>query len=145
MRVHAKTKVHLLTYAPQKGLSGGITAVKPFMLVIARDTTHASQLMQSISSQLFGGRYAGKVIQADSGTLDGEGGGAEGVEIVQRLLRRCACVEIRPAGAARRVAGRRGHRFMLCKLLIKKRFSEIIPTCNSVQTGAAPCTYPAAD
>jgi len=42
--------------------------VYPFMLVIARDTTHASQLMTLISSDLFHGRYAGKVIQVDSGT-----------------------------------------------------------------------------
>ena len=40
VRVHEETKVHLLTYAQQKGER----PVKPFMLVIARDTTHASQL-----------------------------------------------------------------------------------------------------
>ena len=78
VRVHEETKVHLLTYAQQKGER----PVKPFMLVIARDTTHASQLMQLISSELFGGRYAGKVIQVDSGTTSG----TEGDEIVQRLL-----------------------------------------------------------
>jgi type III restriction enzyme len=78
VRVHEETKVHLLTYAQQKGER----PVKPFMLVIARDTTHASQLMKLISSDLFGGRYAGKVIQVDSGTT----GGAEGDEIVQKLL-----------------------------------------------------------
>ena len=78
VRVHEETKVHLLTYAQQKGEK----PVKPFMLVIARDTTHASQLMQLISGELFGGRYAGKVIQVDSGTTSG----AEGDEIVQKLL-----------------------------------------------------------
>lgn len=78
VRVHEETKVHLLTYAQQKGER----PVKPFMLVIARDTMHASQLMRLISSELFGGRYAGKVIQVDSGTT----GGAEGDEIVQKLL-----------------------------------------------------------
>ena len=82
VRVHEETKVHLLTYAQQKGER----PVKPFMLVIARDTTHASQLMQLISSELFGGRYAGKVIQVDSGTIGGKSGGAEGDEIVQKLL-----------------------------------------------------------
>ncbi len=78
VRVHEETKVHLLTYAQQKGER----PVKPFMLVIARDMTHASQLMQLISSELFDGRYAGKVIQVDSGTTSGP----EGDEIVQKLL-----------------------------------------------------------
>ena len=78
VRVHEETKVHLLTYAQQKGER----PVKPFMLVIARDTTHASQLMQLISKDLFDGRYAGRVIQVDSGTTSG----AEGDEIVQKLL-----------------------------------------------------------
>jgi type III restriction enzyme len=78
VRVHEETKVHLLTYAHQMDEK----PVKPFMLVIARDTTHAGQLMQLISGELFGGRYAGKVIQVDSGTTSG----AEGDEIVQKLL-----------------------------------------------------------
>ncbi len=78
VRVHEETKVHLLTYAQQKGEH----PVKPFMLVIARDTTHAGELMRLIAGELFGGRYAGKVIQVDSGTTSG----AEGDEIVQKLL-----------------------------------------------------------
>ena len=78
VRVHEETKVHLLTYAQQKGEP----PVKPFMLVIARDTTHAASLSKLLSTELFDGRYAGKVIQVDSGTTSG----AEGDEIVQRLL-----------------------------------------------------------
>jgi type III restriction enzyme len=79
VRVHEETKVHLLTYAHQKGEQ----LVKPFMLVIARDTTHAAQLMTRIkSNEFFGGRYAGKVIQVDSSTT----AGAEGDEVVQKLL-----------------------------------------------------------
>ncbi|CAK0777134.1 type III restriction enzyme [Gammaproteobacteria bacterium] len=78
MRVHEETKVHLLTYARQKGEK----PVKPFLLVIARDTHHAGQLMQLISGELFSGRYAGKVIQIDSSTT----AGAEGDEIVRKLL-----------------------------------------------------------
>jgi type III restriction enzyme len=78
VRVHEETKVHLLTYAQQKGQA----PVKPFMLVIARDTTHAAALSKLLSAELFDGRYAGKVIQVDSGTTSG----AEGDEIVQRLL-----------------------------------------------------------
>lgn len=79
VRVHEETKVHLLTYAQQKGER----PVKPFMLVIARDTTHASQLMAHMQSDgFFGGRYAGKVIQVDSSTT----AGTEGDEVVQKLL-----------------------------------------------------------
>jgi type III restriction enzyme len=79
VRVHEETKVHLLTYAQQKSER----LVKPFILVIARDTTHASQLLALIQSvQFFGGRYRGKVIQVDSSTTSG----AEGDEVVQKLL-----------------------------------------------------------
>jgi type III restriction enzyme len=78
LRVHEETKVHLLTYAR----SQGEPPVKPFMLVIARDTSHAAALMRLISTELFDGRYAGKVIQVDSGTTSG----AEGDDVVQRLL-----------------------------------------------------------
>lgn len=87
VRVHEETKVHLLTYHANAARQNGYEKpLKPFMLVIARDTTHASQLMQLISGELFGGRYAGKVIQVDSGTISGRSGGTEGDEIVQRLL-----------------------------------------------------------
>lgn len=82
VRVHEETKVHLLTYAQQKGEP----PVKPFMLVIARDTTHAAALSKLLTTGLFDGRYAGKVIQVDSGTIGGNSGGAEGDEIVRRLL-----------------------------------------------------------
>lgn len=82
VRVHEETKVHLLTYHANSAQQKDERPVKPFMLVIARDTTHASQLMHLISSDLFGGRYAGKVIQVDSGTTSG----AEGDEVVQKLL-----------------------------------------------------------
>jgi len=79
IRVHEETKVHLLTYSRQTGEK----LVKPFMLVIARDTKHASQLMAHIqSSAFFSGRYAGKVIQVDSGTTSG----AEGDEVIEKLL-----------------------------------------------------------
>ncbi len=70
VRVHEETKVHLLTYAQQKGEA----PVKPFMLVIARDTTHAAALSQWLTAELLDGRYAGKVIQVDSGTTSGAEG-----------------------------------------------------------------------
>ncbi len=79
VRVHEETKVHLLNYAQQTGE----TLVKPFMLVIARDTTHAASLMVlTESDDFFHGRYKGKVIQVDSSTTSG----AEGDAVVERLL-----------------------------------------------------------
>ncbi|NGZ08211.1 MAG: type III restriction endonuclease subunit R [Nitrospira sp. LK70] len=78
IRLHENTKVELETYARQVGQR----IVKPFMLIIARDTTHASQLMQLIQSfQFFEGRYKDKAIQVDSSKT-----GAEEDEMVQRLL-----------------------------------------------------------
>jgi type III restriction enzyme len=78
IRLHENTKVELETYARQTGQP----IVKPFLLVIARDTTHASQLLQLMQSdQFFEGRYKDKVIQVDSSRT-----GAEEDEMVQRLL-----------------------------------------------------------
>ncbi|MFY4730501.1 DEAD/DEAH box helicase [Nitrospira sp. BLG_2] len=78
VRVHENTKVELETYARQTEQR----TVKPFMLIIARDTTHAGQLMQLIQSpQFFEGWYKDKVIQVDSSKT-----GAEEDEMVQRLL-----------------------------------------------------------
>jgi type III restriction enzyme len=78
VRVHEETKVHLLTYAAQTGLK----PVKPFVLVIARDTSHAAQLLAQIESDsFFGGNYKGKVIQVDSSRT-----GAEEEEMIRRLL-----------------------------------------------------------
>jgi type III restriction enzyme len=78
VRLHENTKVELQTYARQTGAQ----AVKPFMLIIARDTTHASQLMEFIKSErFFEGRYRDKVIQVDSSKT-----GAEEDEMIQRLL-----------------------------------------------------------
>jgi type III restriction enzyme len=63
VRLHEATKVELLTYARENDAK----RVKPFMLVIARDTTHAGQLLALMESTgFYEGRYAGKVIQVDS-------------------------------------------------------------------------------
>ncbi len=79
VRLHESVKVELETYA-RETLN---PIVKPFLLVIARDTTHASQLMQLIQSQsFFEGRYAAKVIQVDSSKT-----GAEEDEMIERLLK----------------------------------------------------------
>ncbi len=78
VRLHETTKVELLTYARENG----VATVKPFMLVIARDTTHAAQLKTLIESTAFyEGRYASKVIQVDSSRT-----GAEEEEMITRLL-----------------------------------------------------------
>ena len=78
VRLHETTKVELLTYARENG----VKIVKPFMLVIARDTTHAGQLLALLESQAFyEGRYQGKVIQVDSSRT-----GAEEEEMISRLL-----------------------------------------------------------
>ena len=78
IRLHESVKVEVETYARQTANP----IVKPFLLVIARDTTHAGQLMQFIQSDsFFEGRYKAKVIQVDSSRT-----GAEEDEMVQRLL-----------------------------------------------------------
>jgi type III restriction enzyme len=76
--LHEITKVELVTYAKQNDKP----LVKPFMLVIARDTTHAKKLLDLIqSNDFFDGRYKDKVIQVDS-SVSGE----KEDEMVERLL-----------------------------------------------------------
>lgn len=78
IRVHENTKVHLETWARQNDKP----IVKPFMLVVARDTSHADQLQKYMESpDFFAGSYAGKVIQVHSNQ-----GSEEKEEVVQRLL-----------------------------------------------------------
>jgi type III restriction enzyme len=79
VRIHENTKVELETYGRQTGQP----IVKPFMLIIARDTTHAGQLMQLVKSEkFFEGRYKDKIIQVDSSQT-----GAEEDEMIERLLK----------------------------------------------------------
>ena len=78
VRMHEATKVELQTYAR----TNSVKEVKPFMLVIARDTTHAALLLAHLQSDaFFSGRYKGKVIQVDSSKS-----GVEEEEMVRRLL-----------------------------------------------------------
>ena len=78
IRLHEATKVELMTYSRQEGAK----RVKPFMLVIARDTTHASQLLALIQSDaFFAGRYRDQVIQVDSSKT-----GKDEEEMIARLL-----------------------------------------------------------
>lgn len=79
VRLHEQTKVQLETYARESGEP----IVKPFVLIIARDTTHAGQLMTLIQSDVFfEGRYKDKIIQVDSSKT-----GAEEEEMITRLLK----------------------------------------------------------
>ena len=61
--LHEQTKVHLLTYADERGLK----AVKPLMLIVAKDTKHANQIKQFIESdEFFEGSYLDKVLVVHS-------------------------------------------------------------------------------
>jgi type III restriction enzyme len=78
IRLHEATKVELLTYAHESD----VAIIKPFMLVIARDTTHAGQLLELMeSAAFFDSRYKGKIIQVDSSKS-----GAAEEEMINRLL-----------------------------------------------------------
>ncbi|MGO7643805.1 DEAD/DEAH box helicase [Rhizobium ruizarguesonis] len=69
VRLHESVKVELETYARENGQR----IIKPFVLVIARDTTHAAELMKLIQSdRFFNGRYTKKVIQVDSSVKEEE-------------------------------------------------------------------------
>ncbi len=79
VHLHENIKVELEIYARETDNP----IVKPFILVIARDTTHASQLLQLIQSDaFFEGHYAHKVIQVDSSKT---GTGED--EMIERLLK----------------------------------------------------------
>jgi type III restriction enzyme len=77
--LHEIVKVKLETFARENDKP----IVKPFLLVIARDTTHAGHLLQLIQSEsFFDGRYKDKVIQVDSSKT-----GAEEEAMIERLLK----------------------------------------------------------
>jgi type III restriction enzyme len=78
VRIHENTKVELEVYARNNDKP----IVKPFMLVVATDTTHANSLQQVIEGDaFFEGRYKGKVIQVHSNIR-----GEEKDDVVQQLL-----------------------------------------------------------
>jgi type III restriction enzyme len=63
--VHEKTKVELQRFA----LEMGRKEVKPFILVVCKDTTHAREVYEYVTSrQFFSGAYADKALQIDSTT-----------------------------------------------------------------------------
>ena len=78
VRIHENTKVELEVYARNHDQP----LVKPFILVVATDTTHANALQQLIEGDtFFEGRYRGKVIQVHSNIR-----GEEKDDVVQQLL-----------------------------------------------------------
>jgi len=102
IRLHENVKVELDTYARESGRP----VVKPFVLVIARDTTHAAELDALIRSDtFFEGRYKDRVLQVDSSRT-----GAAEDAMVEELLR----VELSPPRrsqvAIRRLTGKQGVR-----------------------------------
>jgi type III restriction enzyme len=78
VRIHENTKVELEVYARNNDQQ----IVKPFMLVVAQDTTHANALLQVMENgDFFEGRYKGKVI-----TVHSKVSGEEKDEVVEQLL-----------------------------------------------------------
>jgi type III restriction enzyme len=78
VRIHEHTKVQLDIYARESQRP----LVKPFMLVVAKDTTHANGLQRRIEAEdFFAGRYKGRVI-----TVHSNQSGDEKDETVQQLL-----------------------------------------------------------
>lgn len=76
--VHEDTKIELATFARNHNLP----VVKPFMLVVAKDTTHADNIVERIKrDDFFGGRYKDKVITVHSNQK-----GVESDETIARLL-----------------------------------------------------------
>lgn len=63
IRIHEDTKIELDTFARDKGIS----VVKPFMLIVAKDTNHANSIVEKIKEDsFFNGRYKNKVITVHS-------------------------------------------------------------------------------
>lgn len=78
IHVHEETKAQLELYARENG----VPRVKPFMLVVAEDTTHASALKAILEDDsFFHGQYKGRVIEVHS-----QQKGVEKDENVQLLL-----------------------------------------------------------
>ncbi len=79
IRLHEWVKVELEVYARETGNA----IVKPFVLVVASDTTHAGRLLDLIKSDaFFEGRYREKVLQVDSSRT-----GADEEKMIADLLR----------------------------------------------------------
>lgn len=78
IKCHERAKLHLRTYAENHGKP----VVKPFMLVVCKDTEHAQKILDFIRSKEFrDGRYMNKTI-----TIHSKQSGAERDENIKYLL-----------------------------------------------------------
>lgn len=78
IRIHEDTKVGLGIYAK----NNGVEAVKPFILIVAKDTEHAGSLRTMIQlDHFFNGRYRDRVMEIHSNQK-----GEEKEENIQQLL-----------------------------------------------------------
>jgi len=78
VRIHRNTQAELVTYAANEGVS----LVKPFVLVVCKDTVHAGEIMQYLTSNdFYDGYYSDKVIELHSNQR-----GSEKDENIQQLL-----------------------------------------------------------
>jgi len=78
LRIHRNTKTELEAYAQNEG----VRVVKPFVLVVCKDTTHAATVKAHIcSDEFYEGYYADKVIELHSNQK-----GSEKDENIQQLL-----------------------------------------------------------
>ncbi len=83
IRLHRNVKAELTVYAREEGRA----PVKPFMLVVARDTAHADALRDFMESgAFFGGEYRGKVLTVHSKSGGKANRNGEGDETVRLLL-----------------------------------------------------------
>lgn len=78
IRLHEETKVNLELYAKNHNKK----FIKPFVLVVAKDTEHSAMLLQKIkSNKFFNGYYKDKVIEINSNQT-----GSEKEENIEKLL-----------------------------------------------------------
>ncbi len=66
--VHEHTKLHLELYAKEND----VPLVKPFILVVCKNTTHAAEIVELIENRIYDGKYKGKVLRIDSKTKSEE-------------------------------------------------------------------------
>ena len=66
--IHEHTKLHLELYAKENC----VPLVKPFILVVCKDTHHAARTVELIEERIYEGKYKGKVLRIDSKTKSEE-------------------------------------------------------------------------
>lgn len=66
--VHEHTKLQLELYAKENN----VPLVKPFILVVCKNISHANETVDLIENRIYDGKYKGKVLQIDSSTKKNE-------------------------------------------------------------------------